>query len=420
MTAGYDLLFPDNNIKIFQPFVRVLEEVGFTVHEAETVQEARRKVEAKTFEAAVVDDVMGSESGLSLIPGILKKNPSAPIVVFSAYKGPEDRTLILKQLKLPNSTRLIVRSKGQLRVSNGSFREMAESMLRVCKDATLDLSKEAITLSKLPSRFDISYDEYERLSPTQRIELTNEFRLQRKDDIDKDVFGLGYVWALYLGNASSPTSTARSFDEVLNSDEVLALARETGQTPFQVIADSIVEDDGSPCKYSELEMYPRVAFQFDKLRAGGAVLLEAHLDTGSRSSYLNGQWLLECGLLIDRPMATVPKSVNGAKVEVAKLPAFDIEVQNRGSETDGLRPKMALNGWTVFSEWSRFPIAGRCKSALEAGHKCTMSIDGAICRYREAAFLGRSFYIDNNASVTMCPFTATTTFKNRKKSGRSE
>lgn len=406
----FKMVFPENNIGNFQSHISVLINSGFEVDPADTVSKAKKLVSKFTYDAAIVDDIMGNDSGLAVIPDILRKNPKAPIVVFSAYKGPEDRERVLDSLGLSHDTNLLVTSKASVRVSNGSFKELADQIYNACEDKELHLAPKDLNLPEARQKFAVSFATYERMSPSQRISLVDEFKQEKMAQISELVFKKRFIWALFMGDEKTPTATAKTFDEIWDHEKVLVEARKKGKFPFQVVSGSVVEDEIRSCGFPEFENYPKVAFQFDALKNSNGGLIEAHLDTGSKTTYLNGQWLLENGVVAERPIATLPKFVNGNEVEVAKLPKLKAEVQNRGTTSDGFRPPLNIEGWGVFSPWKDFPIASRCKLARDNGHDCGRSGEDDICEYRQSVFFGRNLYIDNNVVLSICPIGAETSF----------
>jgi two-component system phosphate regulon response regulator OmpR len=84
------ILVVDDDTRLRGLLHRYLSEQGFRITTAESAQEARRKLEALTFDLLVVDIMMPGESGLDLTQALRRKS-RVPILLLTAMTETEDR-----------------------------------------------------------------------------------------------------------------------------------------------------------------------------------------------------------------------------------------------------------------------------------------------------------------------------------------
>lgn len=84
------ILVVDDDTRLRALLQRYLMEQGFRVTTAENAEEARRKLEALTFDLLVVDIMMPGESGLDLTQA-LRQRSRVPILLLTAMTEAEDR-----------------------------------------------------------------------------------------------------------------------------------------------------------------------------------------------------------------------------------------------------------------------------------------------------------------------------------------
>jgi two-component system, NtrC family, response regulator AlgB len=84
------VLVIDDEANIRKTTTLALEAMSHETAEAETGDSALSQLEATHFDAAFLDLKLGGESGLELLPRLLKINPNLDIVVFTAYASIEN------------------------------------------------------------------------------------------------------------------------------------------------------------------------------------------------------------------------------------------------------------------------------------------------------------------------------------------
>lgn len=385
-----------------------MKSAGFNVHEATTVSEARDHITESSFDAAILDDEMGDDTGLSLISPLLQRNPNAKIVVYSAYKVPEDRSAIVRMFELPNEANLIVVSKTQARVSTGSFGELMADVYEACHHDKR-LNERLGPKRRRIRKFAYSYNDYERMSPLRRKKLHNSYVKDREKSISSHIHSEGVIWALFFGDEDIPAAIARSPNEIWDYRKVDQEARSRDKMPFQVAANDLSEDAEGACGYPQLANYPTLAFDFVGNEKTDGSTLKAHVDTGTLDVFFNGKYLLENGIISEAP-ATFPKTVNGDEVEVFRWSDAKVSVQNSGRNSDTTRPDINVSAWVVMSEWSDVSLFARCRTARNAkspfNHECGNSEFGDVCVFRRQAFFGRSLFTDTEFDFAVCGKTA--------------
>ena len=83
MVDGFNLLIVEDDHDFLTLLERIAQSRHYRTHAAASLDEARRAIATKSFEAAVVDLTLGHESGLDAIRAIKERDPDTEIVVIS-------------------------------------------------------------------------------------------------------------------------------------------------------------------------------------------------------------------------------------------------------------------------------------------------------------------------------------------------
>ena len=83
------ILIIDDEENIRRATVVVLEAIGHETVSVENAAAALKQVENGAFDVAFLDLKLGGESGLDLLPELLKINPQLDVIVFTAYASIE-------------------------------------------------------------------------------------------------------------------------------------------------------------------------------------------------------------------------------------------------------------------------------------------------------------------------------------------
>src|SRR5258708_2642198 len=84
------VLIIDDEANIRKTTAVALEGIGYETASAENSASALKQIESTHFEIAFLDLKLNSESGMQLLPKLLKSNPNLEIVVFTAHASIEN------------------------------------------------------------------------------------------------------------------------------------------------------------------------------------------------------------------------------------------------------------------------------------------------------------------------------------------
>jgi DNA-binding NtrC family response regulator len=90
-SKGKSVLVVDDDRAILRTFTRILQRVGFLTDTAESGKEALAKIQARKYDIALIDVILGDSNGLDLLPKIQKKSPDTLKIVMTGADSPEKR-----------------------------------------------------------------------------------------------------------------------------------------------------------------------------------------------------------------------------------------------------------------------------------------------------------------------------------------
>ncbi len=77
------VLLVDDDRSILRTFTRILRKAGYETEAAESGREALEKIQARSFDVALVDMVLGDSNGLDLLSRIREKSPKTVRIVIT-------------------------------------------------------------------------------------------------------------------------------------------------------------------------------------------------------------------------------------------------------------------------------------------------------------------------------------------------
>lgn len=77
------LLLVDDRVDVRLTTAAILEDAGYDVVEAGSLEEARGLLDGKSLAAAIVDVHLGDGSGLELVPVLRDRHPAAAVLLFT-------------------------------------------------------------------------------------------------------------------------------------------------------------------------------------------------------------------------------------------------------------------------------------------------------------------------------------------------
>ena len=85
------VLVVDDDRAILRTFSRILQRAGFATETAENGKEALKKIQSRTFDAALIDVVLGDSNGLDLLPKIEESSPKTVKIMITGADSIEKR-----------------------------------------------------------------------------------------------------------------------------------------------------------------------------------------------------------------------------------------------------------------------------------------------------------------------------------------
>lgn len=85
------VLIIDDDRAILRTFTRILSKAGYATETAENGKVALEKIQARSYDAALVDVVLGDSNGIDLLPMIKKYSPKALKITVTGADSSENR-----------------------------------------------------------------------------------------------------------------------------------------------------------------------------------------------------------------------------------------------------------------------------------------------------------------------------------------
>jgi DNA-binding NtrC family response regulator len=85
------VLIVDDDTAILRTFTRVLQRAGYVTETAENGNEALEKIEVRTYDAALIDVVLGDSCGVDLLPRIEQRSPKTVKIMMTGADSPEKK-----------------------------------------------------------------------------------------------------------------------------------------------------------------------------------------------------------------------------------------------------------------------------------------------------------------------------------------
>jgi DNA-binding NtrC family response regulator len=90
------VLLVDDDKSILRTFTRILQRAGYQTETAENGKEALEKIQARSFDIALVDIILGDSNGLDLLPKIVENSPKTVKVMMTGADSYEKRDVACK------------------------------------------------------------------------------------------------------------------------------------------------------------------------------------------------------------------------------------------------------------------------------------------------------------------------------------
>src|SRR3990172_4584841 len=86
------VLVVDDDRSILRTFSRILQRAGYTTETAENGKEALDKIQSRSYDAALIDVVLGDSNGLDLLPRIGESSPKTVKIMITGTDSSEKKT----------------------------------------------------------------------------------------------------------------------------------------------------------------------------------------------------------------------------------------------------------------------------------------------------------------------------------------
>ena len=253
----YRLLWIDDQIRDYSEYVRGLEDHGFTVDMADTVEAGNDLARNNKYDLILVDlRMQKGTSGFEFIRRYRSKT-KAPICILSSY------------LHLPEFRKKIRRMKSQVATfdkdlpapDSKAFTVFAEKLAHTIEKPP-QVSPRAFEESyegKLADPFSVTYKEYLLLPNSIKRQLQSAAEKQAKRTISKAFYD-GKVWVFLCGSSTEIVMSAEESNEIPDNNVILNTAMETNRAPYLFsVPDSVDDLWSSSCAGSDQRRnYPTV------------------------------------------------------------------------------------------------------------------------------------------------------------------
>ena len=85
------MLVVDDDKSILRTFTRILQRAGYSTETAENGKDALDKIQARNYDAALIDVVLGDSSGLDLLPKTEENSPKTVKIIVTGADSSEKR-----------------------------------------------------------------------------------------------------------------------------------------------------------------------------------------------------------------------------------------------------------------------------------------------------------------------------------------
>jgi CheY-like chemotaxis protein len=392
---GLRILWIDDLIHLYEPYARDLENHGFQVARAASVQEARKELEGDPFDVIVADVVMPGMDGDVFIENYIKSSRSRSsktrFAILSSYLNEEEIRSRLKRLK----SKVFVLEKSLGEPNTEEFeRRFVNKLVEITK-ARHPASPKAY-LEKLEAHtrkadpFRMSFETFENLPVYSQRALAKRASRQARPTLKKH-FADGAVWILLCGSKTEPKKVVKQSADIPTRNKIRDLARKINRAYFAIRAPTHVDEIAiaGPCAGEGNPKYPTVTLSLGPVNTEP---VQVHFDTGSPHTFFDFEFIEKRGLApLDPNWETLARD-HGPTHHEEDWDVFEFvdgdsvlyDQMTRG--TTGIR----LRGLAV-NDWKKTSLAKRCN------RECPLRIRGraGFCAHR-VGIIGRDFLFLNN------------------------
>ncbi|MBK1649616.1 response regulator [Rhabdochromatium marinum] len=373
------LLWVDDNIDQFAPFVQKFREHGLQISTAQSNQEGFAVLDESRFDIVFWDFVMGHEPCANLLDAIVEKACSARVFIVSGFLYLHEVIDELARRISAHSLRIATLDKTTLPFTDDDegIREFLADLMNDSYFETPPLNRDVGLLVEKAMHHSetMLWSDYAELDVSGKMaaldrvaELTRDIRRKLEEE--------GYVYMLFCGNYSDPLHKYKSLDMLPTEEKILDIARSLDRAPFEFTVSGMVDDISmNCCERSGLKGYPVLKIGFK----GEAE--EIHFDTGNPLTLVSFEWYSEKGWI--RPSFRIQHLTAGDM----KFKGRHIEWKNViVTDSSGVTESCDFSAFAA-CDWQRYRVAVKCGPDCANEHKRVSS--SKLCKYR-TGLLGRN------------------------------
>lgn len=377
------LLWVEDQISRLPRWVGALEKKGFAVTTACSYDEGMTHVKAEKFDVILADLRMPPPNGVEFLRDAHQEKPKACYAALSTYLYLPEYRDALRRLGFP--VQLI--EKQAVESDSQDFEELYVKPLQnlAVKGVvdTVDTQDKSMREPYQVDPFQIQLEEFMRLPLLRKDQLVDAAEKMARRTLEK-AFAEGKVWVLFCGDKRSYRASASFRDEILNDEEIMAMARAQGVPAYHFFRPKDnVEDiqDWSECGKTEgLDYYPTVTLNIKEEK------LVLHFDTGSPITFFSYEELVRLGAV--SPTHNFAKSSRLGR----EYRCIDLNIDAILESQDGGQSLVVqLRGESV-RDWGSSPYARKCSEKCD---RYPDDLERRICPQR-AALVGRNLLLNGN------------------------
>jgi CheY-like chemotaxis protein len=384
MTVPTNMLWVDDQIGRYQPWIDKFKEFGTSVDSTDSLTDGIRKLDQNRYDVVLLDWKMGHDSCMHALPSISAKSKGANLYVCSSFFYTHELIDQVRQQQKETNIRF-----GSVDKTNLPFTDDDDATKQFLVDLNAsDNLKEAIDTVELNpalgQREDLvekheaipfpSWDEYSDLNARRKIAALREAASITKD-VRSRLQKAGFRYLLFCGSWSEPLIMLKTLQNVPSQDEIVEKARANGYAPFVFSVGGGIDDCS---ENSGLAGYPFLRITFRGTSE------EIHFDCGNPYTLLSYEWYVEKGWLSDSFVFELHSA--GEMVLYGKhfeLPGTMV------TDASGETEIVSLHGFAAI-DWNATRLATQCN--LDCLSWEERKKGSGVCRYR-TGLLGRNLAV---------------------------
>lgn len=393
------LLWVDDNIERFAPFISRFQEHGINVSTGTSNTDGFEKLDSQRFDIVFWDYMMGHEPCANLLDLIVEKANNARVFIVSGFLYLHDVMEQLANKINKSSLRIATIDKTTL-----PFTEDEDAIKEFLSDIMADnyfdspqitenvnvIVEEAMSGSEVMTWS--SYIELELSAKMAALDKVAEITKDVRQKLEQE----GYVYMLFCGDYSEPLHKYKSLDEALDEKQILDMARSLDIAPFEFSVSGIIDDlSANCCPKSGLAGYPilKIGHKGD--------FEEIHFDTGNPLTLMSYEWYTEKGWI--GPLILIQHHTAGDMVFKGKHIKWDDIIV---TDCNGVTVCCTFTGFAV-CDWQKYRIAVECGPECRNRHKHEGS--SKLCKFR-TGLLGRNLGKSLDKKISIDFTTGNVTF----------